>query len=144
MSGVARNQLRIKANGEVFTPTPLVNEVLDSLPKELFEDTSKTFLDNSCGDGQFLSEVLIRKLEHIESTNGSITEEDFGTALESIYGVDLMEDNVELCQERLLCGFEQFRHIVQNNIIKADGLKYNYSFGQNETFAHGLCEIIPS
>ena len=54
MSGVERDQARVKSTGEVFTPTPLVQEMLDQLPSDVFTDPSKTFLDNSCGDGQFL------------------------------------------------------------------------------------------
>jgi type I restriction-modification system DNA methylase subunit len=119
MSGVERDKLRTKATGEVFTPTPLVQQILDQIPREQFQDPTKTFLDNSCGDGQFLSEVLIRKLE-----NGSTFEQ----ALSTIYGVDLMPDNVKLCQDRLLCGQEQFRHIVEKNIVCADGLRYHYRF----------------
>ena len=119
MSGVERDNLRVKSTGEVFTPTPLVQEVLDKMPQELFKDPTKTFLDPSCGDGQFLGEVLIRKVE-----NGI----DFETALGSIYGVDLMEDNVKLCRERLLCGREDLRHIVEQNIVCADGLRYHYRF----------------
>lgn len=119
MSGVERDKVRVKATGEVFTPTPLVQEILDQLPQDLFVDESKTFLDPSCGDGQFLGEVLIRKLE-----NGI----DFETALSTIYGVDLMDDNVELCRERLLCGREDLRHIVERNIVCHDGLTYDYSF----------------
>ena len=121
----SRDQDRIKATGEVFTPTPLVQEVLDRMPQELFANPTKTFLDPSCGDGQFLGEVLIRKME-----NGI----DFETALSTIYGVDLMEDNVELCRERLLCGREDLRHIVEKNIVCADALTYDYSFnGTNKT-----------
>ena len=119
MSGIDREHARVKATGEVFTPTPLVQEMLDKLPSVYFNDSTKTILDPSCGDGQFLSEVLIRKLE-----NGI----DFETALCTIYGVDLMEDNVELCRERLLCGREDLRHIVERNIICADGLRYHYRF----------------
>ena len=115
----SRDQDRIKATGEVFTPTPLVQEILDQLPQEQFQDPSKTFLDPSCGDGQFLGEVLIRKVE-----NGI----DFETALSTIYGVDLMQDNVELCRERLLCGREDLRHIVEKNIVCHDALTYDYSF----------------
>ena len=114
-----RDQNRIKATGEVFTPTELVQEVLDKMPQELFLDPAKTFLDPSCGDGQFLGEVLIRKVE-----NGI----DFETALSTIYGVDLMQDNVELCRERLLCGREDLRHIVEKNIVCHDALTYDYSF----------------
>lgn len=119
MSGVERDKLRVKATGEVFTPTPLVQEILDKLDPELFKDPSKTFLDPSCGDGQFLSEVLIRKVE-----NGI----DFETALSTIYGVELMEDNAKLCRDRLLCGREDLRHIVEKNIVCADSLKYHYRF----------------
>lgn len=119
MSGIERDQLRIRATSEVFTPTSLVQEVLDNLDQSLFKDPMKTFLDNSCGDGQFLSEVVIRKLE-----NGSTLEQ----ALSTTYGVDLMPDNVKLCQDRLLCGHEEFRHIVERNIVCHDALTYDYSF----------------
>lgn len=132
MSGVERDRLRIKSTGEVFTPTLLVQELLDQLPPDLFTDPTKTFLDNSCGDGQFLSEVLIRKLE-----NGI----DFETALSTIYGVDLMQDNVKLCQDRLLCGQEHLRSIVERNIVCADALTYDYLFGEPETFGpNGIFE----
>jgi len=126
MSGVERGKARVKQTAEVFTPTPLVQEMLDQLPQELFKDPEKTFLDNSCGDGRFLSEVLIRKLE-----NGI----DFETALSTIYGVDIMLDNVKECQNRLLCGREDLRHIVERNIVCADALKYHYRFDgtQNPT-----------
>lgn len=129
MSGAQRTQARVKATGEVFTPTDLVQTVLDGIPQELFVEVDKTFLDNSCGDGQFLSEVLIRKIE-----NGSTFEQ----ALSTIYGVDLMQDNVDLCRERLLCGQEHLRHIVEKNIVCANALDYNYTFGEPETFGNGL------
>ena len=132
MSGIEREHVRVKATGEVFTPTPLVQEMLDKLPLEQFTDTKKTFLDPSCGDGQFLGEVLIRKIE-----NGSTFEQ----ALSTIYGVDLMQDNVELCRERLLCGRHDLRHIVEKNIVCADGLEYNYLFGEPEMFGNNLFEI---
>lgn len=132
MSGVERDQVRVKATGEVFTPTPLVREMLDKLDPEAFTEPSNTFLDPSCGDGQFLSEVLLRKLE-----NGH----DFESALSTIYGVDLMPDNVKLCQDRLLCGREDLRHIVEKNIVCADGLEYDYLFGEPEIFGNGLFEI---
>ena len=134
MDGVERDLLRIKSTSEVFTPTPLVQEILDTLDPALFSDPSKTFLDPSCGDGQFLGEVLIRKME-----NGI----DFETALSTIYGVDLMQDNVDLCRERLLCGREDLRHIVEKNIVCHDGLTYDYSFnGTNKTEAEARFESL--
>ena len=131
MSGVDRDTARINSTAEVFTPTPLVLEILDTLDQSLFTDPTKTFLDPTCGDGQFLGEVLIRKVG-----NGI----DFETAVGSIYGVDLMKDNVELCRERLLCGREDLRHIVEKNIVCADGLEYAYTFGEPEIFGNGLFE----
>ena len=119
MSGVQRTQTRVKSTGEVFTPTELVREVLENMDIEKFKDLNKTFLDPSCGDGQFLGEVLIRKME-----NGSTFEQ----ALSTIYGVDLMIDNVDLCRDRLLCGREDLRHIVEQNIYQADALKFSYKF----------------
>jgi type I restriction-modification system DNA methylase subunit len=132
MSGIERDKNRTKATGEVFTPTVLVQEILDKLPQNIFTDPTKTFLDNSCGDGQFLSEVLIRKMEH-----GST----FDQALSTIYGVEFMPDNAELCRTRLLCGQQHLRHIVDKNIVCADALTYNYTFGEPETFGGGLFEI---
>jgi len=132
MSGIERDKARTRATGEVFTPTPLVQEILNQIPIEQFQDPSKTFLDPSCGDGQFLSEVLIKKME-----NGSTFEQ----ALSTIYGVDIMPDNVALCKDRLLCGQKHLRHIVDKNIVCADALQYDYSFGEKETFGNGLFEI---
>ena len=119
MSGVERDQKRITKTAEVFTPLKLVNDMLDLLPPEVFTGESSNFLDNSCGDGQFLSEILIRKV-----SNGI----PFEQALSTIYGVDIMQDNVALCRNRLLCGQEQYRHIVENNIVCTDALTYHYAF----------------
>ena len=119
MSGIERENNRVKATGEVFTPTERVEKELDKMDQQLFVDSAKTFLDPSGGDGQFLASVLYRKLQ-----NGI----DFETALDTIYGVDLMQDNVELCRERLLCGREDLRHIVEKNIVCADALRYHYRF----------------
>ena len=86
MSGIERDKLRVKYSAEVFTPTELVQEMLDKLEEnnpEIFSDPNKTFLDNSCGDGQFLSEVVIRKMER----SGCTLEQ----ALRTTYGVELIE-----------------------------------------------------
>ena len=125
MAGTDRSQERIYENGEVFTPTELVQEILDKIPTEIFIDPNKTYLDPSCGDGQFLGEVLIRKVE-----NGI----DFEQALSTIYGVDLMQDNVDLCRERLLCGQEHLRPIVEKNIVCADALRYHYRFDGSDPY----------
>jgi len=125
MSGVERDKLRIKQTAEVFTPTELVQEMLDKLEEQdptLFSDPTKTFLDNSCGDGQFLSEVVIRKMER----SGCTLEQ----ALKTTYGVELMEDNVIECRKRLLGPnpTTDMIEIVNKNIVCHDALTYNYKF----------------
>ena len=125
MSGVERNKLRVKQTAEVFTPTPLVQEMLDKLEEQdptLFSDPNKTFLDNACGDGQFLSEVVIRKMER----SGCTLEE----ALRTTYGVELMEDNVRECRKRLAGPnpTPEILQIVESNIVCHDALTYDYSF----------------
>ena len=126
MSGIERDKLRVKQTAEVFTPTELVQEMLDKLEKqdpELFSDPEKTFLDPSCGDGQFLSEVVIRKMER----SGCSLEQ----ALRTTYGVELMEDNVKLCKERLAGPnpTQEIWEILDKNIVCHDALTYDYSFG---------------
>jgi hypothetical protein len=113
MSGVERDKYRVKQTAEVFTPTPLVQEMLDKLEEQdhtLFSDPNKTFLDNSCGDGQFLSEVVIRKINR----SGCTLEQ----ALKTTYGVELMEDNVIECRKRLAGPNPtlEILEIVNNNI----------------------------
>ena len=125
MSGIERDKLRVKETAEVFTPTPLVQKMLNELEeenKELFSNSTKTFLDPSCGDGQFLSEVVIRKMER----SGCTLEE----ALSTTYGVELMEDNVNLCKERLggPNPSEEILDILDKNIVCADALTYHYRF----------------
>jgi len=122
MSGVEREKSRIKATGEVFTPSNTVNDILDEIEKldpSAFTNYTKTVIDNSCGDGEMLAGALYRKLQ-----NGI----DFETALSTIYGVELQFDNVELCRKRLVCGREDLRHIVERNIVWHDALTYDYSF----------------
>ena len=138
MSGVSRDKIRVKATGEVFTPTSLVQEILDKFPPEKF-DLDVTFLDPSCGDGQFLSEVLVYKLKRYDDQNeqsGEIPDEVFIRALKSIYGVEFKDDNVELCRARMLCGRteQHIIDIVKKNIVHHDALTYDYSFnGTNYT-----------
>jgi hypothetical protein len=83
---------RIKQTAEVFTPPELVNEMLDKLPDDVWIE-SKTFCDPACGNGNMLVEVLKRKLEKGH---------DPLNALKSIYGTDIMKDNIDECRIRLL------------------------------------------
>lgn len=125
MSGVERAKLRVKQNGEIFTPTELTIDSVDKLEERdytLFKDPKKVFLENSCGDGQFLSEVVIRKMER----SGCTLEQ----ALSTTYGVELMEDNVKLCKERLAGPnpTQEILDILDKNIVCANALTYHYRF----------------
>ena len=127
MDGVDRSYERISNSSEVFTLEEDVERELDKLDQKYFTDASQTLIDPCCGDGNYLAMMLLRRIK-----NGI----DFETALNTIYGVDIMQDNVELCRERLLCGREDLRHIVERNIVCHDALKYDYSFlGTNQTQA---------
>ena len=99
--------------------------MLDKLEEQnptLFSDPNKTFLDNSCGDGQFLSEVVIRKMKRSGCS--------LGQALKTTYGVELMEDNVIECRKRLAGPnpTPEILEIVNKNIVCHDALTYDYSF----------------
>ena len=127
MSGIERDKLRVKETSEVFKPTKDIQEKLDILEKEdpeLFLNSNKTFLEPSCGDGQFLSEVVIRKMERSNCT--------LEQALSTTYGVELMEDNVKLCKERLAGPnpTQEILDILDKNIVCHDALTYDYSFGE--------------
>ena len=97
---------RIKKYGEVFTPDTLVNEILDKLPQEVWEE-GKTFLDNSCGNGQFLLHVLIRKIKI------GLKPLD---ALLSIYGADVQPERIKECRNRLLQEASKHEPITLNHI----------------------------
>ncbi len=85
---------RVKQTAEVFTPPKLVNEMLDKLPAEVWEEKEEnTFIDPACGNGNFLIQVLHRKLN---------LGHDPTEALKSIYGLDIMDDNIKECRIKLL------------------------------------------
>jgi len=89
---LTKSPQRVKELGEVFTPTKLVNEMLDKLPSECWLPDRK-FFEPSCGNGNFLVAILQRKLDaghsHIQ-------------ALSTIWGVDIMKDNVIESRKRML------------------------------------------
>lgn len=125
MSGIERDRLRQKKTAEVFTPTEYVQQILDEEKQNspnMFKDWTNTYMDNSCGDGQFLSEVVIRKIEQSNCT--------LEQALSTTYGVELMEDNLKLCKERLagLNPTQEILDILDKNIVCADALTYHYRF----------------
>ena len=92
MSSIDRDKQRIQSTAEIFTPTDLVIEMLNNIEIDRL-GAGKTILDPACGDGQFLTAIKWVKVYVHE-----MTEEE---ALQDIYGVDIMRDNVDLCKKRL-------------------------------------------
>lgn len=99
-----KSRERVAERGEVFTAEREVNAMLD-LVKQETERIDSRFLEPACGTGNFLVEILRRKLEVIRRQyQKHLSELELQTtiAVSSIYGVDIMKDNVEECCQRLL------------------------------------------
>jgi type I restriction-modification system DNA methylase subunit len=113
-----------KQFGEVFTPPELVNEILDQLPADIWSDPTKTWLDNSCGEGAFLVEVKRRLMDGLCEYEPDPKQRERHILEHMIYGVELQRDNWMKCREKL--GLTPKGN--DGNIVCADGLEYNYTF----------------
>lgn len=148
-----RSRQRIIDHGEVFTPPELVNDMLDLVAQEC-ERIDSRFLEPACGDGNFLAEVLRRKLRTADKNhprNRARWERDAVLCLCSLYGIDLLPDNVAACRDRLL-GIVVEAHaarlkeplpqparaaatyILSTNIIQGDALSLKTAEGQPIVF----------
>jgi hypothetical protein len=104
MISTVKSRQRIIDHGEVFTPSGLVNDMLDLVAHEC-ERIDSRFLEPACGDGNFLAEVLRRKLLTVDKKNARNRdkwERDAILAVCSLYGIDLLADNIATCRVRLL------------------------------------------
>lgn len=113
---------RVAAHGEVYTPKAIVNAMLDLVAQET-ERIDSRFLEPACGTGNFLAEVLTRKLEVVKqrySKSQSDYERYAVLALSSIYGIDILEDNVTRCRDRLLTLFKEHYQSLFKQAIKED------------------------
>jgi type I restriction-modification system DNA methylase subunit len=112
----SRGQKRVKQTGEVFTPIDLCLRMVNEIPIATLRNPEATFLDNSCGDGNFLvalAKVLSKYHDRDHVLNNMI------------YGVDLMADNVATAKKRLGLTDDM---VGWGHIVCADGLTYDYSF----------------
>lgn len=103
MKTQVKSKERVEEHGEVFTNEREVNDMCD-LVKQETERIDSRFLEPACGDGNFLIEILKRKLEIVKKKykKSHYDYERFSLlALGSIYGVELLEDNVKACRNRL-------------------------------------------
>jgi len=98
-----KTKRRVSDYGEVLTGHREVNAMLD-LVKQETERIDSRFLEPACGDGNFLSAILERKLTVVEKRYGKsqLDYERYAVlAVSSIYGIDILPDNVRDCRRRL-------------------------------------------
>ena len=116
-----KSKQRVADHGEVFTAEREVNAMLD-LVKHETERIDSRFLEPACGNGNFLAEILRRKLTTVENrykSNQPEWERYAVLAVSSIYGIDILEDNVKECRERLFEIFnEKYRSLYGDNCKK--------------------------
>ena len=104
-----KSRERVADHGEVFTAEREVNAMLD-LVKQETERIDSRFLEPACGNGNFLAEILRRKLIAVEARykkSAADYEKYAVMAATSIYGVDILQDNVEECRKRLFAIWDE-------------------------------------
>jgi type I restriction-modification system DNA methylase subunit len=137
-----KSRKRIADHGEVFTPSWMVEDMLNLVQTESQRIDSR-FLEPACGSGNFLCAVLLKKLETVQKRYGSSEFEKRHNALFSlmcIYGIELLEDNIIECKENLMGIFIDYlelgktdvlisaaKSVLDANIIQGDALTLNDS-----------------
>lgn len=136
-----KSRKRVADHGEVFTAEREVNAMLDLVANECLRPDSR-FLEPACGDGNFLSAILRRKLAELRrkyKKSPRDYEKQAIVAIGSLYGVDILNDNVIACRERLFSIWneeytshckgeasdevrEATRFIISRNIINGNAL----------------------
>jgi len=145
-----KSKQRVADYGEVFTPSWLVDAMLD-LVKDEAERIDSRFLDPACGNGNFLVRILQRKLATVESKFENSNPEKLHYALFGlmcIYGIELLEDNATECRANILETFADYlklqksdkfyraaSYVLSQNIVRGDALKMRTADDQRITFA---------
>jgi len=147
---LVKSKQRVANHGEVFTPSWMVNDMLD-LVKDESERIDARVLEPACGEGSFLQEVLRRKLTTCQARYGKNEFERNHYALLGlmcIYGIELLEDNAQICRDNLHAIFTEFlgpnadatwsraaEWVLAINIVQADALTMKLPSGEAITFA---------
>lgn len=145
-----RSKQRVADHGEVFTPDWMVEAMLDLVQAET-ERIDSRFLEPACGSGHFLVRVLRRKLSAVEMKFGRSRFEKQHYALlglMSIYGIELLDDNIAECRENLLEIFAEYldldagddlhsaaAYVLSQNLIHGDALTMRTIDGAAIVFA---------
>lgn len=109
MTRQVKSKERVADHGEVFTAEREVKAMCDLVATQC-DNVDSTFLEPACGDGNFLSEILDRKLTRVkkDAKNDHVQWEWLSVrAIASLYGVDIMQDNCEECRERLFTQWDK-------------------------------------
>ncbi len=131
---LVKSKQRVADHGEVFTPAWMVEAMLDLVKGET-ERIDSRFLEPACGNGNFLVQVLRRKLAAVELKYGK---SDFDRrnyallALMCVYGVELLSDNIADCRANLLGIFVEYL-----NLEPADDLYRAAFFVLSQNLVHG-------
>lgn len=149
-----KSKQRVAEHGEVFTAEREVKAMCD-LVKQETERIESRFLEPACGNGNFLAEILTRKLNVVKNRYGKSPfdyERYSVLAITSLYGVDILEDNAEECRQRLFdiwnkeytanakkqaneqCR-EAVKFILNKNILCGDALNLCHAGGTPIIFA---------
>ena len=154
MTSQTKSKQRVADHGEVFTAEREVKAMCD-LVKQETERIESRFLEPACGNGNFLAEVLSRKLAVVKSCYGKSPadyEKYSVLAITSIYGVELLQDNAAECRERLFALWDEaytannrqaaddqcreaVRFILKKNILCGDALTLRQADGSPIIFA---------
>jgi hypothetical protein len=144
---LVKSRRRVSDHGEVFTPSRIVESMLD-LVKNESERIDSRFLEPACGSGNFLRAVLTRKLMTVQAKYGKSDFEKRHHALFAvmcIYGIELLEDNLKECRGNLLEIFTNYLKLAEDDVwIKAaeEVLKVNILQGDALTLTNAKGEHI--
>lgn len=152
-----KSKYRVQKHGEVFTPQWVIDKMI-TIPgiKEKAEDIFATFLEPSAGEGAFLLAIEEMKLQFITDNYGKDTwNQNALWALSSIYGIELLEDNLAAARENMLGLFLNFYEtvhsmalsecsnlhksantIIRANVVQGDALTHMNLLGEYITFSH--------
>lgn len=145
MTKLIKSKSRVQKHGEVFTPDWMVKKMLSepSIQAKI-KDIRATFFEPSVGEGAFVTEILHQKLNHVdEISNKSDWVENSLWVVASIYGIELLTDNLIMAKQNLVNVliehyqnfyqkelskntdlYKSARYIIDNNIVQGNALTY--------------------
>ena len=118
---------RKKKTQEIFTPYCIVKKLMDKISEEDWQDPTKTFLDPAMGNGNIILGILYRRIVEYNI--------DWRTALKTLYGVELMQDNVDETYERIFDLFDKMNidydkdealKIMHENLVCSDFFEWDF------------------